>query len=762
MSPMTLRTRLRALILATSIVALGLASGAFLAYDYYSFRRSTASRLQFLADLVAPQAAAALNGRDRRAASEALSRLSQAPHIVGAAVYADDGSLLARLLRPDAPDESVPRRAGPSGLRAEQGDYSFSRRLEADGRPLGTLYLRADLEEAATRLRLNASIVGFTLLVLVALSYVLSSRMVGSITRPIAGLAEIVNAVAARRDYSLRAEKRGPAELGVLIEGINDMFSQIQVRDGALTLARNELENRVKERTAELTFVNQELSSEISERKRVEAELRESEERYRQLVEFSPDAILILDGQRILFVNGAALRMFGARTQADLVGALFLERVTPEFSEIVLGRIRKVIQEHLSTPPLEERLLQIDGTPFDAEAQETPFIYLGRPAVQVVVRDISKRKEIERMKDEFVSAVSHELRTPLTSIQGSLGLVAGGVTGALSATAKPLIDIAYKNCGRLVLLINDILDSEKIAAGKMKFVLKEQELGPLLDQAIEANRGFGAQYGVRFELGKTVPGAKVEVDADRIIQVLTNLLSNAAKFSPSGEVITVSARRELGRIRVAVTDHGPGIPPEFRSRIFQKFSQADSSDRRAKGGTGLGLSISKAIAEKHSGSLSFVSEVGKGTTFVMDLPETGAPPPAPAAGPRALVCDDERQVADIIRIVLEREGIRVTTTENLAEAGRHLEQGGFQLLTMDFMLPDGNGVDFIRELRNSGKDRDLPILFISELAGSALTLGGAALGRVEYLDKPIDLSRLASAARAVLQGAIPLTEGAHP
>src|SRR6185295_14850018 len=161
------------------------------------------------------------------------------------------------------------------------------------------------------------------------------------------------------------------------------------------------------------------------------------------------------------------------------------------------------------------------------------------PGVQVVIRDISKRKEIERMKDEFVSTVSHELRTPLTSIQGSLGLVANGVTGALPAAAKPLVDIAYKNCGRLIFLINDILDSEKIAAGKMKFVLKEQELQPLVEQAVDANRSYGTQFAVRFEMGESVPGARVELDADRFAQVMTNLLSNAAKFSPKGDIVTV-------------------------------------------------------------------------------------------------------------------------------------------------------------------------------------------------------------------------------
>ena len=763
---LTLRTRLRALILATSAIALVLASGAFLAYDHVSFRGTMESRLGFLADLLTPQAAASLPDRDPRAAAELLSRLSTASHIVSAALYREDGSLFAKYARADALEVGVPGKVESAGIQHRHGDLTLVRPITVDGRRVGSLYLRTDFEEGTQRLRLNVVIVGVTLLVLLAVSYVLSARMVGTFTGPLSALSEIVHTVTTRRDYSLRAERKGPQELLDLIEGINDMFSQIQVRDGALTLARNELENRVQERTSELTFVNQELSTEIAQRKRMELELRESEERYRQLVEFSPDSILILDGQRILFVNGAALRMFGAKSQSELIGTLFLDRVTPEFSETTISRLRQVVQDHQSTPPLEERLLKIDGSFLDAEVQETPFIYLGQPAVQIVIRDISKRKEIERMKDEFVSTVSHELRTPLTSIQGSLGLVANGVTGPLPPAAKPLVDIAHKNCGRLILLINDILDSEKIAAGKMTFAFKDQELMPLLEQAIESNRAYGAQFGVRFETGETVPGARVEVDADRMNQVMTNLLSNAAKFSPRGDVVTIAVRRAEGRLRISVTDHGPGVPPEFRDRIFQKFSQADASDRRAKGGTGLGLNISKAIVEKHHGSLSFVSEVGKGTTFVVEVPEkagsVSAAAPAPKSGPVVLVCDDEPQVAEILRKVLERDGFRAVTAGTLAEARRQLQNGPINLLTLDFALPDGNGVEFIRELRRSAPHRDLPILLISPLAGLAQEMGGSELGRVEYLEKPLNFARLTSAARAAVKETSRTLEGANP
>jgi len=240
-----------------------------------------------------------------------------------------------------------------------------------------------------------------------------------------------------------------------------------------------------------------------------------------------------------------------------------------------------------------------------------------------IARDVTERKEVERLKSEFVSTVSHELRTPLTSIRGSLGLIAGGVGGELPAQVKALVDIANKNCDRLITLINDLLDMEKIESGKMAFDLKPQALLPIIEQALEGNRAYGEQFSVTFRLVAALPEVRVNVDRDRLLQVMSNLLSNAAKFSPPGGSVEVSLTRQGAAVRVAVADHGEGIPAAFNDRIFEKFSQADSSDTRKKGGTGLGLSISKAIVERMGGHIGFDSEVGLGTTFHFVLPEWG-------------------------------------------------------------------------------------------------------------------------------------------
>ncbi len=225
------------------------------------------------------------------------------------------------------------------------------------------------------------------------------------------------------------------------------------------------------------------------------------------------------------------------------------------------------------------------------------------------------------MKKEFISTGSHELRTPLTSLNASIGLLADGVVGELPAETREMLAIARSNSERLLRLINDILDIEKIESGKVEYELRVHPLRPLVEQALDAIRAAADQVSVSYSLHDDAPGARVRTDGDRLIQVLTNLLSNATKYSPRGGVVGVTVARHGTAIRVAVSDHGPGIPESFRERVFQKFAQADSSDRRQKGGTGLGLSICKAILEGLGGELDFETETGKGTTLYFDLPE---------------------------------------------------------------------------------------------------------------------------------------------
>lgn len=354
------------------------------------------------------------------------------------------------------------------------------------------------------------------------------------------------------------------------------------------------------------------------------ASSREKEARLRAIVDNAGDGIITIDDQgRIETFNPAAARMFGYLAQ-QVIGGDFRRLLRPDFHGEAAGFLQRFAgdrgisggQLHLELVGLRE-----DGSSFPAELVVSEMRLSGRRGFNGLVRDLTERKRIEQMKAEFIANVSHELRTPLTSIRGALGLLAAGALGSLPPQGQAVIDIANNNCERLVRLVNDILDIEKIDSGNMRFEMKVQPLLPLVRQAMAETSEFATQFKVCLVLpeGAATADALVLVDADRIMQVLFNLLSNAIKFSPSGGTVELGLVVVRAQIRLTVADHGSGIPEEFRARIFQKFAQADTSDTRRLGGTGLGLSISRTIVERHGGRIGFHSTEA-GTEFHVELP----------------------------------------------------------------------------------------------------------------------------------------------
>lgn len=356
-----------------------------------------------------------------------------------------------------------------------------------------------------------------------------------------------------------------------------------------------------------------------------------------------------------------------------------------------------------------------------------------------------------RVKSEFISTVSHELRTPLTAISGALGLIAGGAVGPLSLQAQEMVGIAKKNSQRLSYLINDLLDMEKLMVGKLHFDLRALELMPLLEQALAENQAYAEPYKVRYVLSQRIDGLRVWVDAQRLQQVLANLLSNAAKFSPEGAQVEVAVRRRGEAVRVEVQDHGTGIPTSFQGSIFQKFSQADASDTRQKGGTGLGLAISRELIERMGGSMGFESQEGQGACFFFDLPvwhtplpqsEQGATPVARPGVPRILVVEDDPDVGRLLSQMLRRAGYAVDSVASGAQAMDLARQNRYAAVTLDLLLPDTDGQQIIRELRARPDTARLPIIVISARMQEGQRAIGAEFPGVEWLAKPLDQSRL--------------------
>ena len=362
------------------------------------------------------------------------------------------------------------------------------------------------------------------------------------------------------------------------------------------------------------------VAQDVSEIKQAEQALRASERELRLITDSVPAFIGYADAdEKLLFCNKALATFVGAQPK-DLIG----QPLRQLYGEEVYRILQPYAQRALTGERVhfQRRQATRDGAVIDLDVTYIPRRgSLGEvEGFYSLITDITELKRLDRMKSEFVSTVSHELRTPLTSIRGSLGILAGGVAGPLSDRVRSFIDIAKDNCERLIRLINDILDMEKIESGKMTFQLQVLDLMELVGQAIRANEGFAAQHNVRLQVISMLPGTKVQADSDRLAQVLTNLISNACKFSPPESSVDIAVSAQGERIRVGVIDHGPGISEAFRQRIFQKFSQEDSSDMRQKGGTGLGLSISKAIVEGLGGEIGFDTEAGKGSTFYFYLP----------------------------------------------------------------------------------------------------------------------------------------------
>jgi len=238
--------------------------------------------------------------------------------------------------------------------------------------------------------------------------------------------------------------------------------------------------------------------------------------------------------------------------------------------------------------------------------------------------DVTERKDVERRQAEFVSTVSHELRTPLTSILGALDVVMDEHAGDMIPESRKFFDIAYRNAARLSGLVDSILDLERVEKGLHDFSYGAVLVNEFLARAVELNSAYAMRLSVGLTLDECPAEIYVWADADRLMQVVTNLISNAAKFSPHGEMVRVSAQATDLEVRILVKDRGPGVPPEFRSRIFQRFAQADSLDRRQRTGSGLGLSISKALMERMSGDITFDSKPGEGTVFYLTLPRANS------------------------------------------------------------------------------------------------------------------------------------------
>jgi PAS domain S-box-containing protein len=604
----------------------------------------------------------------------------------------------------------------------------------------------------------------------------------------------------------------------------------------------------------------------ITEQRRSEEALRASEARYRALVESSPDGIGIHQDGRIVFINPAGARLLGAQGPDELVGKSVMDLLHPDYREVVRERIQRSLATGQPAPPLTEKFIRLDGTVIDVEVTAVPIIWEGRPAMQVVfrditerkrmeeelkaseeryrdlfenandgiyildragrivsfnrkaeeitgytveevrgqsytllvssgperkkarraflknmrgqpdkteltiirkdgrevilelstrpilqggqivgiqgiARDITERKELERLKSDFISTVSHELRTPLTSIKGYVDLVLAGDVGPLTPEQKEFLTIVSQNTTRLTELINDLLEIERLESGRIEFEFAELDLAEVLENVARSLHVNAEQKGLEF-LTEIPSGLKVRGDRDRLTQVFLNLLSNAIKYTPAGTV-ELRAHQEDDAVVVEVRDTGIGISESDLQKLFQKFFRSDNPYVRKVGGTGLGLSIAKAIVERHGGTITVTSQLGQGSTFTVRLPALARP-----ERPLVLVIEDEVAIARLIAKYIEKMGYRAVTAYSAREGFDQAVRLKPDLITLDVLMPDLDGFALIQQLKAHPETAHIPVIFLSIVQDRQQ---GLRLGASAFLTKPIDERKFYETVRALLE-----------
>ena len=458
----------------------------------------------------------------------------------------------------------------------------------------------------------------------------------------------------------------------------------------------------------------------ISERKRAEEVLQESQERYRSIIETAQDAFISIDTNGVITDwNHQAETTFGW-SRAEVMRRPLAETIIPpqyrEAHSYGLQRFLTTGEGPVLNKRIELTATHHDGHEFPVEVTIWPVRRGVDYTFNAFVRDISERQAVERMKDEFVSVVSHELRTPLTSIRGALGLLTSGLVGTLPERGQRMLEIAVNNTDRLVRLINDILDIERIQSGQVTMQRQLCDAAPLLIQATEEMQAMAEKAGVILSMSShSIP---LWADPDRIVQTLTNLVSNAIKFSPEGGRVWLTVTRHGEEAVFAVKDQGRGIPSDKLESVFERFQQVDASDSRKKGGTGLGLAICRSIVQQHGGRIWVESALGEGSTFYFTLPvwkEAEQGTPEPEGQPLVLACDDDPSVLEVVQTILEQRGYQVVTVTSGQEAVKQAAAQQPAVILLDLLMPQMNGWETMAALKNRGDTRDIPIIIFSIL-----------------------------------------------
>jgi PAS domain S-box-containing protein len=590
----SIRRRLSLAIARATLIAAIVIATIFAALDALTVENRFQKRINDLSNLAASSLALPLWNVDLKTVEELLETILLDDAVVSVALMGD-GNL--KVLRANPGYDSTAD-MDHSSIRYHTRETAIS----FENQKIGMVKLvltRDDLfDEVLLEILGTLAVIILIALIILIVSYRLTRSVV---FEPLAQL-----------EYSANAIANGNLEVNVPIADDDEV--------GRLAASFTTMRDSIKDLISDLRKANSGLEQKVAERTE---ELNQSERRVSAVIDNIIDGVVTTNLRgRITSVNQTTNDIFGYGKDEILgqqVNFLIPNQHWDFFLKIIDNYIKNGDETSFNVEN-EIEGIRYDGSIFPAEIVFNVVKFKDSEFFSIIFRDITKRKEIDKLKSEFISTVSHELRTPLTSIKGSLSLIEGNALGDIPDTAREMLVLAGRNADRLINLVNDILDMESLDDGKITFHFRKLSIADIINSAVATNLGVAERLNVTFDIQKPLPDLSISGDADRLSQVMANLLSNAAKFSPEGSTVDISAIQNDDCARISVVDRGSGISKENRDRIFQRFSQVDSSDTRNVGGTGLGLAISQAVVANHQGFIDFISTEGEGSTFFFDIP----------------------------------------------------------------------------------------------------------------------------------------------
>jgi len=776
---LSLRRKITYVIMINTFAALCVASVAFAEYGVHRFKVQQLQDLNALAKVMGINSAAALTFKDPVAAKEVLQALAGKRQIMAACIFDPNGRSFAVYQREDGrPGDCPPPEHRDVARVTAQGIFIFQD-IVWDGEKIGSVYLQGDAAEFQELLNGYLYYFAWIMVGVSIVAYFTALPLQRLISSPILDLAWTARMVTESRDYSIRAVKKSRDEVGALIDGFNDMLSQIQLRDAELNGARDDLEVRVNERTSEL-------EQEIADRQFAQEALLESEGRIRLLLDSTAEAIFGINRSGdCTFCNPATLRLLGFQKPEDLLGKHMHAVMhhshkdgTP-FPESECN-ITRSLEQGKGAHSHSEEFFRADGSSFPTEYWAHPIRSQGTIVGAVITfLDITERKRTEaalveaketaemasRAKSEFLANMSHEIRTPMNGIIGMTDLA---LDTDLNGEQREYVTLVKSSAEGLLRLINDILDFSKVEAGKLEleeidFDIREMFSNSLKTLAVRADE---KHLELSSRVARGVPSV-VLGDPTRLQQVIVNLVGNAIKFTEQGNVVVeVDVEKDVAPnlvLHVSVSDTGIGIPQEKQKLVFESFAQADGSTTRRFEGTGLGLTISRRIVQLMGGRLWLESHPGSGSRFHFDAmlrrPDTVTPaakqPGHALEAVAVLVVDDNQINREILCEMLSNWNMKPTGTATGREALTTLRSARdagspFSVVLLDAQMPDMDGFAAAEAIHQEANLASAVILMLSSQKQLISAARCREIGVTVFLSKPIGQSELLDAILNVL------------